>query len=315
MAPASDSTSPSAPQAYQQSPPPPDQGSGSYAQQPPPPPPAGQPSYSDQSYNQAPDDSDYSDYGEQPVAYAPQPPPPLPDYDQPPDPGDDYLWTPGYWAYAPVGYYWVPGAWVEAPYQGALWTPGYWGYAHNRYCFFRGYWGPHIGFYGGVNYGFGYVGVGYLGGYWGGGHFHYNRTVNNVNVNVVHNVYNYRINQTTIINNRVSYNGGSGGIQARPRPQELAALREPHAAPMQAQVQNEHTAAADRSQFANVNHGRPASVAVNRPLAADRNVHPVAPPQARMQPGPNRPMQPENPQPPQARTRARPESPHATAGP
>jgi hypothetical protein len=53
---------------------------------------------------------------------------PLPDYEQPPAPGDDYLWTPGYWAYASMGYYWVPGVWVQAPYEGALWTPGYWGF-------------------------------------------------------------------------------------------------------------------------------------------------------------------------------------------
>jgi hypothetical protein len=118
-----------------------------------------------------------------------QPPPPLPDYDQPPAPGDGYLWTPGYWGYSPSGYYWVPGGWVQAPYQGALWTPGYWGYRHNRYGFYRGYWGPHIGYYGGVNYGFGYIGFGYQGGYWGGGHFNYNRSYNNVNVSIEHNVY------------------------------------------------------------------------------------------------------------------------------
>src|SRR5580698_4669270 len=149
--------------------------------------------------DQGDDSSDESYYGVEPVATAPDPPPPLPDYDQPPCPGDDYIWTPGYWDYASTGYYWVPGVWVEAPYVGALWTPGYWGYSHNRYAFFHGYWGPHIGFYGGVNYGFGYVGVGYQGGYWNGGRFDYNRSVNNVNVTVVHNVYSRTVvNNTTI---------------------------------------------------------------------------------------------------------------------
>jgi len=67
------------------------------------------------NYNQGSDQgSDDPGYGVQPVAYAPQPPPPLPDYDQPPDPGDGYLWTPGYWGYSPAGYYWVPGGWVQA---------------------------------------------------------------------------------------------------------------------------------------------------------------------------------------------------------
>ncbi len=51
-------------------------------------------------------------------------PPALPVYAQPPCPGDGYLWTPGYWAYGPVGYYWVPGVWVMPPRVGVLWTPG-----------------------------------------------------------------------------------------------------------------------------------------------------------------------------------------------
>jgi hypothetical protein len=42
-------------------------------------------------------------------AQASDPPPPLPDYDQPPAPDPNYLWTPGYWAWGPGGYYWVPG--------------------------------------------------------------------------------------------------------------------------------------------------------------------------------------------------------------
>ena len=49
-------------------------------------------------------------YG-QPVLQAQEPPPALPEYSQPECPGDGYLWTPGYWSYAPQGYYWVPGAW------------------------------------------------------------------------------------------------------------------------------------------------------------------------------------------------------------
>ena len=244
-----------------QSAPPPDQYSDEYAGE-----------YSDQGD----DSADESYYGVEPVATAPDPPPPLPEYDQPPCPGDDYIWTPGYWDYASTGYYWVPGVWVQSPYVGALWTPGYWGYSHGRYAFFHGYWGPHIGFYGGVNYGFGYVGVGYQGGYWNGGRFNYNRSVNNVNVTVVHNVYSRTIfNNTTIINNnRVSYNGGSGGIQSRPRPAELAALREPHAPPMQTQMQAQRAAGSNRAQFASVNHGRPVEVADNHPVAAVHNVRP-----------------------------------------
>ena len=226
---------------------------------------------------------DDTSYGETPVDTAPQSPPPLPDYQQPPAPGDDYLWTPGYWNYASAGYYWVPGVWVQAPYQGALWTPGYWGVVHGRYGFFHGYWGPHIGFYGGVNYGSGYAGTGYQGGYWKTGHFFYNRSVNNINVAVVHNVYDYRVvnNNTNV---RVSFNGGSGGLQVRARPAELvAAFREPHAPPMRAQVDIEHAASTNKAQFISENHGRPASAVIEKPLVADRDVHPVPPP-ARYQP-------------------------------
>jgi hypothetical protein len=87
------------------------------------------------------------------------------------------------------------------------WTPGYWGWGGNRHVFYDGYWGPRVGFYGGINYGYGYFGHGYQGGRWNRGRFFYNRSVNNVNVTNIHNVYNPTvINKTTV--NRVSYNGG-----------------------------------------------------------------------------------------------------------
>ncbi|HZP03559.1 MAG TPA: hypothetical protein VFB43_01575 [Terracidiphilus sp.] len=221
------------------------------------------------------DSADEADYGIEPDDTANDPPPPLPEYDQPPCPGDDYIWTPGYWYYTPAdGYYWVPGAWVQVPYEGALWTPGYWAYSRGRYAFYHGYWGPHIGFYGGVNYGFGYVGFGYQGGYWNHGHFDYNRAVNNINVNQVHYVYNYRIENRNVT--RVSYVGGSGGLRARPRPAEIAAFREPHAAPMHTQIEIRQSAGSNRGQFA-ANHGRPQQFTAPRPLAADPNVHPIEP--------------------------------------
>jgi hypothetical protein len=243
--------------------------------------------------DQNPDDSNYA---EQPTEQADQAPPPLPDYDQPPPPGDDYSWTPGYWAWGPTGYYWVPGAWVEPPFIGALWTPGYWGFYGGRYWFYPGHWGLHIGFYGGINYGFGYVGFGYEGGYWHGNHFFYNRVYNHIDVRTVHNVYNYRanvhvntynnvhVNNNVRMNNnerannfnnnmRPSYRGGEG-VQARPQPSEAAAWHEPTAPRMSAQVQHAQNYSAVRGQYANENHGRPATPAVSRPLPADRGVQP-----------------------------------------
>src|ERR1700744_5898016 len=104
-------------------------------------------------------------------------PPALPVYTQPPCPVDGYLWTPGYWSYGPDGYYWVPGVWVAPPRVGVLGTPGYWGFEGGAYAWHAGYWGPPVGFYGGINYGFGYGGVGFVGGSWFGGGFRYNTAV------------------------------------------------------------------------------------------------------------------------------------------
>jgi hypothetical protein len=150
------------------------------------------------------------------------------------------------------------------PSVGVLWTPGYWGWNSGVYAWNAGYWGPTIGFYGGVNYGFGYTGVGYAGGYWAGGVFSYNRTVNNFgNVNIT-NVY----NKTVIVNNnapRTSFNGGAGGLTARPTPHEQAAMRENHIAATATQTQHEHTASADRSLLHSVNHGAPAVAAISKP--------------------------------------------------
>lgn len=138
-------------------------------------------------------------------------PPAIPVYEQPLCPGAGYIWTPGYWAWGDDGYYWVPGTWVIAPQVGYLWTPGYWGWNGGAYIWNAGYWGPHVGFYGGINYGFGYFGFGYEGGEWRGRDFYYNRTVNNVNVTNITNVY----NKTVVVNNNthVSYNGGRGGVE------------------------------------------------------------------------------------------------------
>jgi len=121
-------------------------------------------------------------------------PPVIPVYVQPEAPAYGYIWTPGYWAYGPDGYYWVDGAWVEPPYDGALWTPGYWDYSEGLYVWSPGYWGRHVGYYGDVNYGFGYFGVGFWGGYWNGGHFFYNREYNHLGFRD-HNdfVYNHHV--------------------------------------------------------------------------------------------------------------------------
>jgi WXXGXW repeat (2 copies) len=203
-------------------------------------------------------------------------PPVLPVYVQPVCPGDGYLWTPGYWAYGEAGYYWVPGTWVLAPQPGFLWTPGYWGFGGGFYAWHAGYWGPHVGFYGGVNYGYGYGGVGFYGGRWEGGHFAYNTAVLHVNTTIVHNTYVDRtvIRNTTVVN-RTSFNGPNG-INARPSGQEQAAMRESRIQPTSEQVSHEHFASTNRANFASVNGGRPATAAVARPMTSTSAVNHTA---------------------------------------
>ncbi|HZQ93771.1 MAG TPA: hypothetical protein VFA67_02100 [Candidatus Sulfotelmatobacter sp.] len=203
-------------------------------------------------------------------------PPPLPVYAQPICPGPGYLWTPGYWAWDDDdGYYWVPGTWVMAP-VGMFWTPGYWGWGGGVYIWHAGYWGPHVGFYGGINYGYGYTGVGFYGGEWRGDRFYYNRSVTNVSVTNVTNVY----NRTVVVNNetRVSYNGGNGGVRMRPTPQQEAWARENHRPELSVQREHERAAMQNRQNFARENHGRPAVAATAR--AADFSRHAVVPARA-----------------------------------
>jgi hypothetical protein len=167
-------------------------------------------------------------------------PPVLPVYAQPICPGPGYMWQPGYWAYGPAGYYWVHGTWVLAPYVGALWTPGYWGWSGGLYLWHGGYWGHHVGFYGGVNYGFGYTGVGYAGGYWHNGVFAYNRAVNHVSGANFHTYSRTVVSHET---SRVSYNGGKGGLTARANQQHAAgASHGTHSGGQSAQHSSAHTA-------------------------------------------------------------------------
>ena len=183
-------------------------------------------------------------------------PPLLPVYVQPPIPGPDYIWVPGYWAWDVDDYYWVPGTWVLAPYPDLLWTPGYWGWSDGIYVWHAGYWGPHVGFYGGINYGFGYTGVGFQGGYWRGGVFVYNRAVTNIGSVRITNVYNKTvINNTTIT--KVSFNGGAGGTTARPTAVEQAAAHDKHVPATDLQAKHQQAASTNRASFASVNKGHP----------------------------------------------------------
>ena len=257
--------------------------------------------YPQQAYPQQPGYQPTPDEqaGEEALEETAQAPPPLPEYDQPPAPDPNYMWTPGYWAWGPSGYYWVPGAWVEPPYYGALWTPPYWGWYGNRYRFHAGYWGPHVGYYGGIDYGFGYIGIGYFGGYWSGNNFYYNRAVTRVGGGirtvyerpVVYNNVRYGMQPV----NRVSYNGGRGGINVQPRPAEVAAMHERHDAPLAVQREARGEASQNRAQTFAVNHGQPSEAFAQHGFANARGIAPAPRVEAARPMPEGRPAQPNAP--------------------
>jgi hypothetical protein len=131
------------------------------------------------------------------------------------------------------------------------------------YLFNAGFWGPTVGFYGGINYGFGYAGIGYAGGYWSSGNFYYNRVVNNISNTHITNVYDktVELNRTT----NVSFNGGPGGVRARATPAELAAAHQGRVAQTAAQVRHAEAARSNPQLRTSVNRGNPPIAATARP--------------------------------------------------
>jgi hypothetical protein len=173
------------------------------------------------------------------------------------------MWIPGFWAWDPAfGYYWVPGMWSPAPFIGAFWTPGYWGWNNDVFIWYDGYWGPAVGYYGGINYGFGYTGHGYYGGHWRGSAFYYNRTVNNINVTNVTTHYSTAVR--TVRPAGASFNG-PGGATVRPTPEQQAAARERRVSLTGEQEHHMRVAREDPKQRATVNKGRPAIAATVKP--------------------------------------------------
>ena len=219
-------------------------------------------------------------------ARADYPPPPLPEYHQPPCPGYGYIWTPGYWAWTDYDedYYWIPGTWVLPPQVGYLWTPGYWAFDNGGFAFNRGYWGLTVGFYGGIDYGYGYGGFGYDGGYWRGRDFFYNRRANNLRFGRFGNVYDREVNRRWD-HNRASFNGGRDGVRARPSDQERAHFGERRLSPTGDQMRHFQSARGEPSFRAGFNHGTPPVGATPRPFDFRSQTPPQTPPQTRGQDG------------------------------
>jgi hypothetical protein len=192
-------------------------------------------------------------------------PPPLPVVVQPACPVAGYIWTPGYWGWDDYyyDYYWVPGAWVPPPRVGLLWTPGWWGWRNNVYVFNQGYWGPTVGFYGGVNYGFGYTGNGYWGGRWSGNTFQYNTAVTHVDKTVINNTYVNNSFAKNVNANRTSFNGGNNGIKAQPNAEQRAAMANARKeGPTSQQLERQKLASKDQNLRASVNKGKPNQEAI-----------------------------------------------------
>ena len=192
-------------------------------------------------------------------------PPPLPVYEQPACPVAGYIWTPGYWGWDDYyyDYYWVPGVWVPPPRVGLLWTPGWWGWRNGAYAFNQGYWGPTVGFYGGVNYGYGYTGNGYWGGRWSGNNFSYNTAVTRVNKTVINNTYVNNSFAKNVNANRTSFNGGNNGIKAQPNAEQRAAMANARKeGPTSQQLERQKLASKDQNLRASVNKGKPNQEAI-----------------------------------------------------
>jgi hypothetical protein len=189
-------------------------------------------------------------------------PPVMPVYEQPLCPVAGYIWTPGYWGWGDGDYYWVPGVWVPPPSVGLLWTPPWWGWRNGVYAFNQGYWGPTVGFYGGINYGYGYTGNGYWGGRWSGNTFQYNTAVTRVNTSVVHNTYiNNSVNTQANVN-RASFNGPNGVNAQENAAQKAAAANAKKMPPTSQQLARQQAASKDQNLRASVNKGNPNADAI-----------------------------------------------------
>ena len=126
------------------------------------------------------------------------------------------------------------------------------------YLFNEGYWGPNVGFYGGINYGYGYFGNGYWGGRWEGNMFRYNTAVTHVNTNIVHNTYVDRSVVNKQVNaNRASFNGPNG-VKAEPTAeQKAAAANAKKTPPTSEQLARQEAAKKDQNLHASANKGQP----------------------------------------------------------
>jgi len=88
--------------------------------------------------------------------------------------------------------------------------------------------------------------------------------VNNIGAAHIANVYSQTVvNNATV--NRASFNGGAGGVVARPTSEQLMAAKEPHIPATRPQVDQARASSMRGEQFLSTNRGKPAIAATERP--------------------------------------------------
>src|SRR6202000_928672 len=88
-----------------------------------------------------------------------------------------------------------------------------------------------------------------------------------VNRTIIRNTY---VDRRVIVNNvnRVSFNGGRGGLNARPTPYQMQAERQKRFGPVSTQSNQERFARDNKDNWASQNHGNPRYAALQRPAAS-----------------------------------------------
>jgi hypothetical protein len=84
-----------------------------------------------------------------------------------------------------------------------------------------------------------------------------------VNTTVIHNTYNTRV--TYVSETHVSYNGGTGGAEARPTSQQESYANQRHVGPVAAQTQHVQAARSNPELRASANQGKPSIAATAKP--------------------------------------------------
>ena len=128
----------------------------------------------------------------------------------------------------------------------------------------------HVGYYGGVNYGFGYMGIGFVGGVWAGGAFRYNTAVMHVGRGI-HNTYCRPtvVERNTIVNNGTWLTAAARAASIiRPPAGEADTRTSSTWLPHRTRRGTESAARTNANNYFNHNGGHPANAAMDRPMRA-----------------------------------------------